>query len=109
VNKEKTKMQEVFTPDQIGERWDCDAKTVRGMLNSGILKGFKIGKKLWRVRIEHIEEYELCQNGQSQNSGENLQSLGSSTSTGEKSGDVIPLEHLTGNKRNATPRLDTRN
>jgi hypothetical protein len=102
-------MQEVFTPHQIGERWGCDAKTVRGMLNSGILKGFKIGKKLWRIRIEQLEEYELCRDGQSPELEANSQSLGEKKLTGEKSGDVIHLEPQTGKRRNAAPRLNSRN
>ncbi len=49
----------VWTPEMIAERWGCHAKTVRNMLNDGELKGFRVGQKLWRVRVEHLDEYEL--------------------------------------------------
>lgn len=49
----------VYTPEQVAERWACDPKTVRNMLNSGDLTGFRVGQKLWRIRAEKLEEYEL--------------------------------------------------
>lgn len=49
----------IWTPELIAKRWRCDAKTVRTMLNNGTLKGFRVGQKLWRVRVEHLDEYEL--------------------------------------------------
>lgn len=99
----------VYTPEQIAERWGCDPKTVRNMLNDGALTGFRVGQKLWRIRAEKLEEYELCQNGASQGSGANSQSHGTNQETDEQSDGVIPFTQPTGKRRNAAPRLDTRN
>ena len=99
----------VYTPEQIAQRWGCDAKTVRNMLNDGALTGFRVGQKLWRIRAEKLEEYELCQTGASHDSGENSQSLGTNEDLTGQSDGVIPFTQPTGKRRNAAPRLDTRN
>jgi excisionase family DNA binding protein len=47
----------VFTPDQIAERWGVSANTVRALIKSGKLRGFRLGR-LFRVPAEAVEEFE---------------------------------------------------
>ena len=50
------------TPEQVAERWGISAPSVRKMLRTGTLKGFKVGtssdKAQWRVTLAEIERYE---------------------------------------------------
>jgi excisionase family DNA binding protein len=50
------------TPEQVAQRWGVSAKTVRAMLCSGTLKGFKTGtrgpKSQWRILVSEVERYE---------------------------------------------------
>jgi len=50
----------MLTPEQVAERLAVTPNTVRGWLRSGMLKGVKLGKKVWRVREEDLQNY-LCQ------------------------------------------------
>ena len=52
-------------PIDVARRWQCSERHVRDLLKTGQLRGFKAGGKLWRTRGEWVEEYEICQNGDS--------------------------------------------
>ncbi|WP_428981899.1 helix-turn-helix domain-containing protein [Oceaniradius stylonematis] len=95
----------VYTPDQIAERWDVDPKTVRSMLNDGVLTGFRVGKSMWRVRAERLEEYELCQNGDLGDSGADTASSGTNQT---EPGDDTPSEQQTNARRKRKPPLRSR-
>ena len=47
----------IYTPEELAERWKCSAVTVYRLLNAGTLAGFRLGKA-WRIREETIEAYE---------------------------------------------------
>ncbi len=50
-----------MTPEQVGRRWGVTAHTVRAMLCSGSLRGFKTGagpKAQWRILVSEVERYE---------------------------------------------------
>lgn len=48
---------DIYTPEELAERWKCSAVTVYRMLNAGTLAGFRLGKA-WRIRETEIIEYE---------------------------------------------------
>ncbi len=49
----------MLTPEQVAERLAVTPNTVRGWLRNGMLKGVKLGNKVWRVREEALEAY-IC-------------------------------------------------
>ena len=51
----------MLTPEQVAERLAVTPNTVRGWLRKGMLKGVKLGKKVWRVREEDLEAYICCE------------------------------------------------
>lgn len=52
----------IMTPEQVAERWGIGVKTVRSMLHSGTLRGFKTipgaAKAPWRVLVSEVEAFE---------------------------------------------------
>lgn len=48
----------VFKPPEIAERWRCKPESVRELLESGALRGFRVRRKHWRVTLEAVLEYE---------------------------------------------------
>jgi excisionase family DNA binding protein len=48
---------EVFTVDELAERWKCSAMTIYSMLQCGKLKSFKLGRSR-RIPREAVERYE---------------------------------------------------
>lgn len=46
-----------YTPATLAARWGCSDTLVYDLLNSGVLRGFRLGK-LWRIPSEAVEEYE---------------------------------------------------
>ena len=48
---------EVFTVEELAERWKCAPLTIYSMLQSGKLKGFKLGRGI-RIAREAVERYE---------------------------------------------------
>ena len=94
----------VYTPASLADRWECSERHVRNMIAAGELPAFRLGGKLLRIRAEDVEAFE-CQNGGSQDCGENSASHG----TKEISAAVIDLEHQIQKRRPASPRLDTPN
>lgn len=63
MNRALSVKQTVFTPAMIAERWACSERHVRNMIDRGELRAFRLGGKLWRVRIADIEDYE-CRIGE---------------------------------------------
>ena len=51
-------LPKLTTPSRLAARWECSDTLVYDMLNSGDLPGFKLGGKLWRIRMTDVEAYE---------------------------------------------------
>lgn len=49
-------MDQLLTPEQVAERLQVQAKTVRAWLNSKALKGVKLGR-LWRVKEADLSAF----------------------------------------------------
>jgi excisionase family DNA binding protein len=47
-----------YSPSGLAAAWKCSEKHVRNLLNSGQLRGWKLGGKLWRIKPDAVEEYE---------------------------------------------------
>ena len=47
-----------FSPNQLAERWGVTAESVRFMIHTGRLNGFRIGKRALRVREDAVEAFE---------------------------------------------------
>jgi excisionase family DNA binding protein len=46
-----------FTPDTLAERWGVSGATIRSLIRSKQLRFIRIGRQ-YRIRPEHVEEYE---------------------------------------------------
>lgn len=46
-----------YTPETLGERWDCSATTVRNMCIDGTLRSFRVGR-LYRITAAAVAEHE---------------------------------------------------
>lgn len=81
-------MTRPLTPEQLAERWDVSANTVRNMIKRGELRAFRVGR-LYRVPSEAVEERESCdgkfRSEDSQDASEG--STDGGPSSGETSGD----------------------
>lgn len=97
----------VFTPATLAERWACSERHVRNMIETGELPAFKLGGKLLRIRAVDVEMLE-CPSGQSPAS-EASSAFHGPIQPSQAEGDVIDLERQIEKRRNAVPRLDTRN
>lgn len=51
-------MANAMTPEMVAERWQCSATHVRALFRQGKLRGFRVGERLIRFRIEDIEIFE---------------------------------------------------
>ncbi|MGQ3486076.1 helix-turn-helix domain-containing protein [Roseovarius pacificus] len=78
-----------MTPDMLADRWHCSAETVRNLVKSGDLRGFRVGRMI-RIPWDAVEEYE-CQGSQSDDCAAGSASTGQ-TRTPE-SGGAISLRH----------------
>lgn len=63
----------VFTPPSLAERWGCKSEAVRALLESGALRGFRVGGKHWRIPLAAVEAYER---GERQASPESKRAVG---------------------------------
>lgn len=54
-------IRQPFTPETLAERWGCSGETVRQMVRSGQLPGFRVGRMI-RIPANAVEEHEKCQN-----------------------------------------------
>ncbi|MBO0903821.1 helix-turn-helix domain-containing protein [Jiella sonneratiae] len=50
---------EIFTPEALAKRWQCSPGHVRRMIRDGELAAFRLGAKLYRVRRDVVEAYEV--------------------------------------------------
>ncbi|TMV81705.1 helix-turn-helix domain-containing protein [Thioclava sp. BHET1] len=48
-----------YTPDTLASRWECSAETVRQLVRSKQLSGFRIGRMI-RIPVSAVEEFEQC-------------------------------------------------
>ncbi|WP_082020476.1 helix-turn-helix domain-containing protein [Leisingera sp. ANG-M1] len=53
-------MDQCFTPEQLATRWQCSANTVRNLISIGKIDAYRVGKKLLRIPVSTIKEYEKC-------------------------------------------------
>lgn len=51
-------MKEFYTPQELAERWDMSYQYIMLLLRNGEIKGFKIGKRNWRIKREEVERIE---------------------------------------------------
>lgn len=49
---------QLLNPTRLAARWGVSSTMVYDMLNSGQLPGFRLGGKLWRIRLADVEAYE---------------------------------------------------
>lgn len=47
-----------LTPAELAARWGVSDTFVYNLLNSGTLPSFKLGGKLWRIKLSDVEAYE---------------------------------------------------
>ena len=47
-----------LTPATLAARWGVSSTFVYNLLNSGTLPSFKLGGKLWRIKLSDVEAYE---------------------------------------------------
>ena len=52
--------RDIYSPEQIAERWGCSAETVRRLIRRGRLEAFRQGPRLLRVRAATLQTYELA-------------------------------------------------
>ena len=51
----------VLTVTDLMERWSCTRHTVLALINTGKLAAFKLGARVYRVRLDEVERYEKSQ------------------------------------------------
>jgi excisionase family DNA binding protein len=89
-------MSDVVTPAMLAERWQCSERHVRNLIARGELPCFRLGQKLLRINIQHVEAFE-CRTTASDGSTESSASPG-----GKTEGDTVTrLEPLTRARLNA--------
>ena len=44
----------------VAERWGCSANHVRNLIKRGELPAFRLGKRLIRIPVAAVEEFEHC-------------------------------------------------
>ena len=62
-NNKKTKSIVVYTVEEVADILKTSEANVKRQLNSGELKGRKVGKKFWRITQDNLEEYLNNANG----------------------------------------------
>jgi excisionase family DNA binding protein len=50
-------MDTPLTPEEVAERWKCEAQLVRRLLKNGNLEGFKVGSH-WRILPSKLVSFE---------------------------------------------------
>lgn len=78
-----------YTCDSLADRWGCSAETIRQMVVTGRLPGFRVGRMI-RIPATVVDEVEQCQKSASDGSGEASAPTGTAAMA---SGDVISLRH----------------
>ena len=49
--------EELWTPEEVADRWRMQKRTVMDMLRRGELKAFKVGR-IWRIYYSDVLRYE---------------------------------------------------
>ncbi|WP_423227682.1 helix-turn-helix domain-containing protein [Salipiger profundus] len=88
-----------LTPDQVAERWNCSAETVRQLIKRGKLQGFRVGR-MFRIPAAAVEEFEAWQTFPSDATVEGGASLGSSQT---ESGPVLSYREARPRKSKPKP------
>jgi excisionase family DNA binding protein len=52
-----TRMEKLYTPEQVAELLQVEAETVRQWIRKKRLKAVKAGARLWRVRESEVEKF----------------------------------------------------
>ena len=47
-----------FTPETLADRWSCSPDAIRRLCRAGRLACFHVGKGMYRIRQDVVEEYE---------------------------------------------------
>lgn len=87
-------MDPPFTVGALAARWDCSDELVYGLIQSGQLRAWKLGGKLWRIGRDAVGEYECQQNTGSATSHEGGQT--------DRLTGTVPLRGLTTEDRTAS-------
>lgn len=76
------------TPETLADLWHVSAETIRQLCHQGRLRHFRVGR-MFRISTAAVEEFEACQNTESEGS------MGASSSPGmiTASDGVIVLTH----------------
>ena len=85
-----TARQTPFTPETLADRWQCSPRHIRNMIRDGRLPGFRLGGKLLRIRAGDVEEFEQCQNTDSDDTEDN----GPSSPEPDQAENVVRLEKI---------------
>src|SRR5580658_3665011 len=56
-----TAAQASLSVREVAVRWDCSDRHVRGLIAEGSLRSFRLGRKLIRVPLRAVVEFEQCQ------------------------------------------------
>jgi excisionase family DNA binding protein len=51
----------VYSPATLAKRWECSENTIRNLIRRGELPHFRLGGKLFRIRVKDVEDYEARQ------------------------------------------------
>ena len=49
--------EKIYTVEEIAEKLRVRTYTVRGWLRDGVLKGFKMGGRVWRVKESELQKF----------------------------------------------------
>jgi excisionase family DNA binding protein len=49
--------EELLTPEQVAERLQLKATTIRAWLRDGSMKGIKIASKTWRIKESDLQDW----------------------------------------------------
>lgn len=58
MTKPKPRSTDTLSPADVAARWGVSSETVRSLLKSGELCGFRLGPRLMRISTEALHDYE---------------------------------------------------
>ena len=80
-----------YTPETLAALWGCSPNHIRNLIHRRELRAFRLGRRLFRIPPDAVEEYEKCQEiTVSAGSTESSSSLGGATMGSDG---VIVLTH----------------
>src|SRR6266480_3572869 len=98
-------MTKPYTPETLAAEWQCTARHIRNLVNTGKLRGFRLGDRLLRIPQSAVEAY-LCQNTVSD--GSKADSSSTSMPTAESGQTATALTPETRARLNAKRRASSR-